>query len=141
MRYNSPFPPNPKSRFRKDQGDVGWRSMRIKSHNGCKVLVECGYCRQYTVISHSQLLIQPPLPFAMYHYLRNGDFTGLLPWSTVAACPQDRDRGSAFLVRTLREFCKNFSCPLTTASSLTSFLVVLELQTFVPDHVAICTFY
>ena len=26
-----------------------------------------------TVISHSQLLIQPPLPFAMYHYLRNGD--------------------------------------------------------------------
>ena len=43
------------SGWAKEKGNVGWRSMRIKSHNGCKVLVECGYCRQYTVISSSKL--------------------------------------------------------------------------------------
>ena len=49
------------------------------------------------------------------------------------------DRGSAFLVPTLLELCKNFSCPCT--SKFLDFFCGFWASNFVPDHIAISIFF
>ena len=56
-----------------------------------------------------------------------GEFSSLIPRFTMEY--RTSNRGSAF-----PELCKNFSCP-STSKFLDFFFALIELRTFVPDHV------